>query len=133
MICDVEARKALTWDHELGLFVDTDGQPVYGDQVEIRYKQLQLAYAALKEQHEVEREKWQQAAREAAAGGSAGPGGGVWDLLRRLRSAQKEYFATRDKAALSESKRLERELDRIIQAKRAGEKAGQMTLADGGA
>ena len=37
------------------------------------------------------------------------------DLAKRMRKAQKEYFRTRSSAALSESKRLEREFDKALE------------------
>ncbi len=39
------------------------------------------------------------------------------DLVARMRTAQKEYFRTRSKEALVESKRLERSVDMYINAK----------------
>ena len=35
-------------------------------------------------------------------------------LVRDMRNAQKNYFRTRDKIVLEESKRLEREVDAVI-------------------
>lgn len=37
-----------------------------------------------------------------------------FDLVRRMRRAQREFFATRDYTILQESKRLEGEVDREI-------------------
>jgi len=37
-----------------------------------------------------------------------------YDLVSRMRSAQKEYFRTRDANVLNESKRLEKEVDNAI-------------------
>jgi hypothetical protein len=36
------------------------------------------------------------------------------DLVRQMRTAQKEYFKTRDKGVLERSKSLERQVDRYI-------------------
>lgn len=36
------------------------------------------------------------------------------DLVRRMRKAQKNYFATRDKTVLRESKDLERRVDMML-------------------
>jgi len=48
------------------------------------------------------------------------------DLVRRMRSKQKEYFRTRSEEVLRESKELERSVDREL------EKDGQMELFDDG-
>lgn len=49
-------------------------------------------------------------------------------LVERMRNAQKEYFRTRDKSALSASKQLEREVDEAI--KKANEKEQSPSLFD---
>lgn len=36
------------------------------------------------------------------------------DTVKKMRNAQKMYFRTREKTYLEESKRLEREVDRLI-------------------
>lgn len=38
------------------------------------------------------------------------------DLAKRMREAQREYFRTRDRVVLDESKRLEREVDAELAA-----------------
>lgn len=38
------------------------------------------------------------------------------DLVRQMRAAQRAYFKTRDRAALDESIRLEREVDAALDA-----------------
>jgi hypothetical protein len=37
------------------------------------------------------------------------------DLVKRMRSAQKEYFRTRGQLVLSEAKELERQVDRELE------------------
>ena len=37
------------------------------------------------------------------------------DLVERMRAVQKEYFKTRDKNVLQESKRLEKEVDEALE------------------
>jgi len=36
------------------------------------------------------------------------------ELVRRMRAAQKRYFASRDRAVLAEAQRLEREVDAAL-------------------
>ena len=36
------------------------------------------------------------------------------DLVEKMRAKQKEYFATRDRAVLQESKKLERQVDAYL-------------------
>lgn len=37
-----------------------------------------------------------------------------YELVKRMRKAQKDYFRTRESAPLEDSKRLEREVDKAI-------------------
>lgn len=39
---------------------------------------------------------------------------GLRETVRRMRDAQRRYFKTRDRAALSEAQRLEREVDAAL-------------------
>lgn len=41
-------------------------------------------------------------------------------LVRDMRAAQKKYFKTRDRAALEESKRLERDVDKYLEERNKG-------------
>ena len=47
------------------------------------------------------------------------------DLARRMRAAQREYFRTRDRVVLDESKRLEREMDAELERDGQGELFGE--------
>lgn len=36
------------------------------------------------------------------------------ELVKKMRKAQRDYFATRDRCILDDSKRLERQVDKVI-------------------
>lgn len=50
------------------------------------------------------------------------------DKVRQMRGAQKEYFKYRAKADLDRSKRLEREVDQMIQEEVERQKSGQQEM-----
>lgn len=50
------------------------------------------------------------------------------DKVRQMRGAQKEYFKYRAKQDLDRSKRLEREVDQMIQEEVQRQKSGQQEM-----